>query len=102
MLLFKGSFGHVEISFDNPAKKISGTTTGFSCQRPRKTKNQYFKTFFDVFTSVQLISVSTRLNIFFTKIRENFPKNPKRDDDSINYFYHFFLKVLLRTREMHF
>ena len=102
MLLFKGSTGHVGSSFDKTAKKFPVQLQVFLVNVQEKRTTNISRVFFDVFTSVQLISVSTRLNIFFTKIRENFPQNPKRDDDSINYFYHFFLEVLLRTREMHF
>ena len=55
-LLYKCSIGHVENIFDNPAKKISCKNTGFSCQNPKKkTKNQLFNSFFDVFTSVRLV-----------------------------------------------
>ena len=102
MLLFKGTFGHVESSLDNPAENFPVQLRFFSGQRPRKTKNQYFKSFFWRFHLCTLGFCFDTPEHFFTKIRENFPQNPKRDDDSINYFYHFFLKVLLRTREMHF
>ena len=102
MLLFKGSFVHVESSFDNPAKKLSGKTTGFSGQSPRKTKNQFFMSIFWRFSLCTLDYCFDTPEHFFIKIRENFPQIPKKVDDSINYFYHFFLKVLLRTRERHF
>ena len=77
MLLFKGTFGHVESSLDKPAENFPVQLRFFSGQRPRKTKNKYFKSFFDVFISVHLVSVSTRLNIFLPKSEKTSLKIPK-------------------------
>ena len=102
MLLFKGSSGHVETSFDKTAKNFPVKLQVFLVKVQEKQKTNFSRVFFDVFHSVHLITVSTRLNIFLPKSEKTSLKNPKRHDDSINYFYHFFLKVLLRTRGRHF
>ena len=50
LLLCNCSSGHVESSFDNPAKKIPLKKTRSSCQSPKKTKNLLFNSkFFVIF-----------------------------------------------------
>ena len=67
MLLFKGSFGHVESSFDNPVKNLPVKLQVFLVKVQEKRKTNLSWVFFDVFPSVHLITVSTRLNIFLPK-----------------------------------
>ena len=78
MLLFKGSFVHVESSFDNPAKNFPVKLQVFLVNVQEKRKTNFSWVFFDVFPSVHLITVSTRLNIFLLKSEKTslkFPKN---------------------------
>ena len=77
MLLSKGSFGHVESSFDNPAKNFPIQLRVFLVDVLEKRKTNNSRVFFDVFTSVHLISVSTRLNIFLPKSEKTSLKIPK-------------------------
>ena len=66
-------------------------------------KNQLFKSIFSksLLSTLRLLFRHTWI-VFCAKIRNKLTQSPKRDVNSTNYFYHFFLKVLLRTREMHF
>ena len=77
MLLFKGSFGHVESSFDKPAKNFPVQLQVFLVNVREKRKTNISRVFFDVFTSVHLVSVSTRLNIFLPKSEKTSFKIPK-------------------------
>ena len=92
MLLFKGSSGHVETSFDKTAKNFPVKLQVFlvKVQEKRKTNfSRVFLTFFALYT--WLLFRHTWL-FFFDKIRKKLTRSPKRDDDSINYFCHFFSK----------
>ena len=101
MLLFKGSSGHVESSFDKTAKNFPVKLQVFLVKVQEKRKTNFSRVFFDVFRSVHLITVSTHLTIFFGKIRKNSLKVPKEMMIVLITFV-IFLNVLLRTREMHF
>ena len=92
MLLFKGSFGHVESSFDNPAKNFPVKLRVFLVKVQEKRKTNFSWVFFDVFPSVHFDYCFDTPEHIFTKIRENSTQNPKRDDASVKYFYHFFSK----------
>ena len=78
-LLYKCSIGQVESIFDNPAKKFSCKNTGFSCQNPKKTKNQLFNSFFWRFyiCTLRLLFQHTWL-IFLPKSEKNHWKSQKR------------------------
>ena len=77
MLLFKGSFGHVESSIDNPAKNFPVQLQVFLVNVQEKRKTNISRVFYDVSTTVHLISVSTRLNISLPKSEKTFLKIPK-------------------------
>ena len=77
MLLFKGSFGHVESSFDKTAKISPVKLQLFLVKFQEKRKTNFSRVFFEVFRSVHLITVSTHLTIFFDKIRKNSFKVPR-------------------------
>ena len=89
--------------FWQPCQKLSWKDTGFSCQNPKKTKNQLFNSFFWRFflCTLRLLFQHTRL-IFLPKSEKKLIESPKRDDNSEYYINRFFLRTLLRTREMHF
>ena len=91
-LLYRCSIGHVKSIFDNPAKKFSCKNTGFSCQNPKKTKNQLFNSFFWRFyiCTLRLLFQHTWL-IFLPKSEKNHWKS-KREENSEKYFNHFFWK----------
>ena len=91
-LLYKCSIGHVENFFDNSAEKFSCKNTGFSCQNPKKTKNQLFNSFFWRFyiRTLRLLFQHTWLS-FLPKFEKTHWKS-KRDDNSEEYFNHFFSK----------
>ena len=78
MLLFKGSFVHVESSFDNPAKNFPVKLQVFLVKVQEKRKTNFSWVFFDVFPSVHLITVSTRLNFFLPKSEKTSLKIPKK------------------------
>ena len=102
MLLRKCFSGHVKSSFDNPAKNFPVKIQVFLVKVQKKTENQLFTSIFWSFFSVHLDYCFDTPEYFFAKIRKKFTQSSEKDDNSINYFYHFFLKVLLRIREMHF
>ena len=77
MLLFKGSSGHVESSFDKTAKNFPIQLQVFLVNVQEKQKTNFSWVFFDVFHSVHLITVSTRLNIFLPKSEKTSLKTPK-------------------------
>ena len=103
MLLRKCFSGHVKSSFDNPTKNFPVKKQVFLVKFHKKMKNQMFKSIFSksLLSTLRLLFRHTWI-FFFAKIRNKLTQSPKRDVNSTNYFHHFFLKVLLRTREMHF
>ena len=102
MLLCNWSSGHVESSFDNPAKKIPVKIHVFlvKVQKRRKTVGSTvnFSTFF--LCTLRLLFRHTWL--FFLSKSEKTHSKSEKDDNSKKNFCHFFLKILLRTREMPF
>ena len=76
-LLLRGSSGHVESSFDNPAKNFPVKLQVFLVKVQEKRKTNFSKVFFDVFPSVHLITVSTHLTIFLPKSDKTPLKIPK-------------------------
>ena len=87
--------------FDNPAKNFLQKHRFFlskSKKDERQIVQQSFLTFFP--STLRLLFQHTWL-LFLPKSEKTHWKS-KRDGNSEKYFNHFFLKVLLRTREMQF
>ena len=102
MLLRKCFSGHVKSSFDNRTKNFPVKIQVFLVKVQKRRKTNCSRVFFRSFYSVHLDYCFDTPEYFFAKIRNKLTQSPRRDVNSTNYFYHFFLKVLLRTREMHF
>ena len=102
MLLRKCFSGHIKSSFDNPTKNFPVKIQVFLVKVQKRRKTNCSRVFFRSFYYVHLDYRFDTPDYFFAKIRNKLTQSPKRDDNSTNYFYHFFLKDLLRTREMHF
>ena len=102
MLPCNWSSGHVESSFDNPAKKFPLKKTRFSCQSPKRRKTICSTVNFSTFFLCTLRLLLRHTWLFLCQNQKKLTQSPKKDDNSKNNFYHFFFKILLRTREMPF
>ena len=78
--------------FWQPCQKLSCKNTGFSCQNPKKTKNQLFNKFFWHFFLCTLRLLFQHTWLFFLPKSEKIHWKSKRDDNSEKYFNHFFSK----------
>ena len=79
--------------FWQPCQKLSCKITGFSCQNPKKTKNQLLNGFIRRFflCTLRLLFQQTWL-IFLPKAERTHWKS-KRDENSENYINQFFSKI---------
>ena len=78
MLLFKGSFGHVESSIDNPAKSFPVQLQVFLVKVQEKRKTNFSWVFFDVFSLCTLDYCFDTPEIFLTKLEKTSLKIPKK------------------------
>ena len=102
LLLCNCSSGHVESSFDNPAKKIPLKKHVLLVKVPKRRKTFCSTVNFSSFFLSTLRLLLRHTWLFFCQNQKNLTQSPKKDDNSKNNFCHFFFKILLRTREMPF
>ena len=92
MLLRKCFSGHVKSSFDNPAKNFPVKIQVFLVKLQKRRKTNCSRVFFRSLYSLHLDYCFDTPDHFFAKIRKKLTQSPKRDDNSTNYFSHFFWK----------
>ena len=92
MLLRKCFSGHLKSSFGNPTKNFPVKIQIFLVKVQKRRKTNCSRVFFRSFYSVRLAYCFDTPDYFFAKIRNKLTQSPKRDENSTNYFYHFFSK----------
>ena len=92
MLLRKCFSGHVKSSFDNPTKNFPVKIQVFLVKFQKSRKTNCSRVFFRSLYSLHLDYCFDTPDYFFAKIRKKLIQSPKRDDNSTNYFSHFFSK----------
>ena len=92
MLLRKCFSGHVKSSFDNPTENFPVKIQVFLVKFQKRRKTNCSGVFFRSLHSQHLDYCFDTPDYFFAKIRKKLIQSPKRDDNSTNFFSHFFSK----------
>ena len=92
MLRRKCSSGNVESSFDNPATNFPVKMQFFLVKFRKRRKTIFSRVFFWRFSLCTLDYCFDTTDKFFCRNQKKLTQSPKRDDDSINCFCHFFSK----------
>ena len=89
----KCSSGHVESSCDNPAKNFPVKMQFFLVKFRKRRKTNFSRVFFWRFSSVHLDHCFDTPDYLFSQNQKELTQSSEKDDNSINYFYHFFSKI---------
>ena len=91
-LLCKCSSGHVKSSFDNIAKIFPAKKQVFLVKVRKKRKTICSKVSFLTFFLCSLRLLFQHTWLFFWLNQKKLTQSPKKDENSLNYFYNFFSK----------